>query len=251
MTTKYLLMLGIGHILGDFYFQTNEMAQEKDERFAGVFKHSIEYTISMLLVIIPVVNRGLIKWVLLYSTSHFIIDTIKYKLLAAKKIKKTAKLFIIDQCLHIVCIFAIAYMMYVNSCRPSHFAIVDSIQQAFGLSKELVARWILAILIIHEPANILIQNILKGLKSENTTESITDNKTATDLKAGRKIGSIERLIMLLFIAMDQYTAMGMVLTAKSIARYDQITKEQAFAEYYLIGTLLSTVCVVVCKVVLL
>ena len=88
MTTKYLLMLGIGHILGDFYFQTNEMAQEKDERFAGVFKHSIEYTISMLLVIIPVVNRGLIKWVLLYSTSHFIIDTIKYKLLAAKKIKK-------------------------------------------------------------------------------------------------------------------------------------------------------------------
>lgn len=244
-------MLGIGHILGDFYFQTDKMAQEKDERLTGVIKHSIEYTLSMLLVILPIVNRDLIKWVLLYSTSHFVIDAIKYKLLDAKKIKKTAKLFIIDQCLHIVCIFAIAYMMHAYSCRLSHFAIVDSIQQAFGLSKEIVARWILAILIIHEPANILIQNILKGLKSENTTETSTGDKTVTDLKAGRKIGSIERLIMLLFIAMDQYTAMGMVLTAKSIARYDQITKEQSFAEYYLIGTLLSTACVVVCKVILL
>ena len=57
--------------------------------------------------------------------------------------------------------------------------------------------------------------------------------------------------MLLFIAMNQYTAMGMVLTAKSIARYDQITKEQTFAEYYLIGTLLSTASVVICKVILL
>ena len=66
--------------------------RKKDERFAGVFKHSIEYTISMLLVILPVVNRGLIKWVLLYSTSHFIIDTIKYKLLAAKKNKENCQI---------------------------------------------------------------------------------------------------------------------------------------------------------------
>ena len=43
--------------------------------------------------------------------------------------------------------------------------------------------------------------------------------------------------MLLFIAMNQYTAMGMVLTAKSIARYDQITREQTFAEYYLIDAM--------------
>lgn len=108
----------------------------------------------------------------------------------------------------------------------------------------------LAILIIHEPANILIQSILKELKDDNIAESNVEKKGTVDMKAGRKIGSIERFIMLLFIAMDQYTAMGMVLTAKSIARYDQITKEQAFAEYYLIGTLISTACVVACKVIL-
>ena len=45
----------------------------------------------------------------------------------------------------------------------------------------------------------------------------------------------------------QYSAVGLVLTAKSIARksiarYDRISKDQSFAEYYLLGTLLSTIC---------
>ena len=57
--------------------------------------------------------------------------------------------------------------------------------------------------------------------------------------------------MLMFIAMDQYVAMGLVLTAKSIARYDKITKDEKFAEYYLLGTLLSTACVVFCKMIIL
>lgn len=47
--------------------------------------------------------------------------------------------------------------------------------------------------------------------------------------------------MVLFISLEQYSAVGLVLTAKSIARYDRITKEQDFAEYYLLGTLLSTI----------
>ena len=38
---------------------------------------------------------------------------------------------------------------------------------------------------------------------------------------------------------------------QTLANKYQITKEQVSAEYYLIGTLLSTACVVVCKVVLL
>ena len=57
--------------------------------------------------------------------------------------------------------------------------------------------------------------------------------------------------MLMFIAMDQYAAMGLVLTAKSIARYDKITKDEKFAEYYLLGTLLSTACVFFCKIIIL
>lgn len=57
--------------------------------------------------------------------------------------------------------------------------------------------------------------------------------------------------MFMFIAMNQYAALGLVLTAKSIARYDKIAKDEKFAEYYLLGTLLSTACVVICKLLIM
>lgn len=65
------------------------------------------------------------------------------------------------------------------------------------------------------------------------------------------LGNIERFIMILFLGYNQYSAIGLVLTAKSIARYDKISKEEDFAEYYLLGTLMSTVCVVLCNLLIL
>ena len=38
------------------------------------------------------------------------------------------------------------------------------------------------------------------------------------------------------------------MTAKSIARYDRISKDQEFAEYYLLGSLLSTICAIAAAV---
>lgn len=49
--------------------------------------------------------------------------------------------------------------------------------------------------------------------------------------------------MLFFLSIQQYSSVGFILTAKSIARYNKISEDQAFAEYYLLGTLLSTICV--------
>ena len=51
--------------------------------------------------------------------------------------------------------------------------------------------------------------------------------------------------MLIFIYINQYSAIGLVLTAKSIARYERITKEEHFAEYYLLGTLISTLIAII------
>lgn len=41
-----------------------------------------------------------------------------------------------------------------------------------------------------------------------------------------------------------YVAIGFVLTGKSIALYDKISKDQTFAEYYLLGNLLSTIIII-------
>lgn len=56
--------------------------------------------------------------------------------------------------------------------------------------------------------------------------------------------------MMLLLGIGQYTAIALVLTAKSIARYDML-KDKQFAEYYLLGTLLSTLIVLSAFLVLL
>lgn len=64
-----------------------------------------------------------------------------------------------------------------------------------------------------------------------------------DRNAGRMIGTLERIIMVIFIATGIFGS-GTCSYCKTIARYDRISKDQVFAEYYLLGTLLSTICAV-------
>ncbi|HGA3551072.1 TPA: DUF3307 domain-containing protein [Streptococcus agalactiae] len=48
-----------------------------------------------------------------------------------------------------------------------------------------------------------------------------------------------------FQAKELSSFIGLVFTAKSIARYDKISKSQVFAEYYLIGSLFSIISVLI------
>jgi len=56
--------------------------------------------------------------------------------------------------------------------------------------------------------------------------------------AGAIIGILERIFTLTLVLIGQYTALALILTAKSIARFEEL-KNRKFAEYYLIGTLSS------------
>lgn len=55
-------------------------------------------------------------------------------------------------------------------------------------------------------------------------------------KAGRYIGSLERIFIVTFLQMRDVTTIGLMFTAKTIARFD-MARDQA--EYYLVGTLTS------------
>lgn len=56
--------------------------------------------------------------------------------------------------------------------------------------------------------------------------------------AGMIIGIFERMLVLTFIIFNQYTAIGIIFAAKSIARFSEL-KDRKMAEYYLIGTFSS------------
>lgn len=59
------------------------------------------------------------------------------------------------------------------------------------------------------------------------------------------IGNLERFLIAILMFYGQYGAIGLVFTAKSVTRFDKITKEPNFAEYYLFGSLYSMLCVLV------
>lgn len=57
-------------------------------------------------------------------------------------------------------------------------------------------------------------------------------------RAGTLVGMLERAIILTLGLLGEYGAISFVFVAKSMARFKQLENRQ-FAEYYLIGTLLS------------
>lgn len=249
MFRECFILLLLGHVLGDFYLQTKGMAEKKEKSIKWVLLHCLCYWGTMLLIGLPVISYEIVLAVTVTSIMHLIIDTTKYIYLSVMKSKKMQVIerntFFIDQIFHFVCLGFIAYGIVINDVVIREWKVIENFFSNVGISEELILSWILALLVIHKPANIAIQKLLMVYKPDNKEDDVK-----MDNNAGRFIGTIERIIMLIFLSIGQYSAIGLVLTAKSIARYDRISKEKDFAEYYLLGTLMSTVVVIVVSFIL-
>lgn len=240
--TIFLLLL-FAHILGEFYFRRNDFAERKKTCISGVLKHGAVYACICLLVSVPVFSKTMLIANVALGFSHLIIDLLIFIYNKYSKKNNTPDkeriIYIIDQGLHIISICVIAFIFAANHY---HITVLPSVKTAFeiiGMPSEKIFSGLLALLFIWKPANVTIKKLLFLYKP--IEKDINENIK----KTGGSIGLLERLIILVLLLMNQYAAMGLVLTAKSIARYDKISRDQAFAEYYLLGTLLSTIIVVI------
>ena len=144
-----------------------------------------------------------------------------------------------------------------------HFFYVAGLSGSDGIAIALVL--IGALLVLNE-ANLLIRLILQFIRVVPRRNADTgseaghqaDNEASQTLiilppshpagipqrldqreyNAGRFIGMLERLLVYGFVLQGQYAAIGLILAAKSFARFKEMD-ERDFAEYVLIGTLLS------------
>lgn len=183
------------------------------------------------------------RYILILIVSHFVIDTIKYFVIRRYIIEKWENyIFSIDQILHIVILMFVSYLVIKSNAVYRYNSLILDILNIMGISISVALSIILKILLIHKPVNIFIVSIMKSYKLINKKEKNT-------IRAGRMIGTFERIIMLFFLSIQQYSSIGLVLTAKSIARYNKISENQMFAEYYLLGTLLSTICVILISII--
>lgn len=211
--------------LADFQFQTDRLSRLKDSNLKYLTKHIFIHAILLVLPLtIGFLNNVFLKTLLsitIILVTHTVFDFIKGKV-STKYIFNEVCLFLIDQLLHIsIIIFVCMFFGLTTINEPTVFLLT-----------KLHLKWLLLIIILTKPANVLFKVAFK----KYTLDQTSDN---TQSGAGALIGSMERLISSIFIAQNQFGAIGLIYTAKSIARYKQIEEDKRFAEYYLLGNLYS------------
>lgn len=98
--------------------------------------------------------------------------------------------------------------------------------------------FVFGLLMVLNEMNIVLRYIFQvmGLEALGKEGEEVDQG---EYNTGRLIGLLERIFVFLFVLLNQYTAIGFILAAKGVARFQDF-KSRTFAEYVLIGTLLST-----------
>ena len=257
----------IGHILSDFFIQTDKIAEKKKKSIWYMILHCVIYIVVMLIILAVLTENFFegLKIAVIIGLAHVFIDIIKVKI-DLKFPKYEHIVFLLDQVVHIIFIILICYLFKYSI----DFDKYSSIQLFNDISLHKVFVVFIAGLICSKPTAIfiaLIFNVIpktiedadneednnekeKELKNNNNPKEVNvANKDSEDqkeiIKIGMWIGILEREIILMLGLLGQYGAIGFVLAAKSLARYKQL-ENKAFAEKYLVGTLLSTLIAIVC-----
>jgi len=204
------------HLLADFIFQPQQWCNLKETKWISKIYF---YHAAVVFVCSWILSFSLSFWwaALLIALFHFFVDTMK-SYLFQRKIWRS-KLFFIDQILHLAIIIGIVYWFSINHSFDSTFFI--PINRIFI---------VFALIACTKPANIFIKKFMEA----NGIITMNEN---TLLKAGRIIGSLERVVSFILIAFNQFAAVGFIIAAKSILRFRDL--DTAKTEYVLIGSLLS------------
>lgn len=93
---------------------------------------------------------------------------------------------------------------------------------------------LLAYILVLKPSGALIGAVLTPWLASVSSEGSLK-------KAGTLIGYLERALILTFVLLEQWEAIGFLLTAKSILRFNDIKgdEQRSLSEYVLLGTLVS------------
>ncbi|MEY8370621.1 DUF3307 domain-containing protein [Aerococcaceae bacterium 50-4] len=221
----------ISHFLGDYHFQSEALSQAKGDNFLSLAKHLAIHGLLLLMAWLFTWQLDLLPLFLTVWISHIIIDlfkvTIQRKWVFNGKVQ--AYVYLTDQILHISSIMILSYLL------------VPRIDQITLFVPIYILKWILLSVLITKPANITFKVLFNQYQNYSGNES----ETVTVPGAGAMIGNLERILSAIFLSLNALSSIGLIYTAKSIARFKLIEENQGFAEYYLIGTLFSILFVVI------
>lgn len=228
------LSLLLAHILADFYWQPDSWVKDKREksyRSKYLYIHAGVVTIVSYILLaywanpLPALVIGIV---------HGLIDVAKLEF----DKKGSAQWFIIDQALHLFTIALVALVLTQNA-EPGFSVFKDWLR-----TPKTVAILSGALLCL-SPISFLVGILTRPWRDELTQLSPESDDNLAN--AGRWIGMSERLLIFVFVLMSQFSAIGFLIAAKSLLRYNDkgtggdvppayISKK---SEYVLVGTLMS------------
>ncbi|CAM4297680.1 DUF3307 domain-containing protein [Zobellia nedashkovskayae] len=214
--TKLLL----AHLIGDFLLQPNRWVIHKEankEKSKYLYAHVLlHFALTMLLVW----DLKFWKIALIIMVSHYFIDLAKLYVTPLFKLKSIP--FFIDQVLHVLVLYCCVYYGKL-------------MEHTVTLFQDLNWPLVTAIVFVSSPAAIIMGKLLEAMSDKIEL----DHKSLPN--AGKYIGIIERLFVLMFIIMGRWEAIGLLIGAKSVFRFNDLkeSNNRKLTEYILIGTLLS------------
>ncbi|PRY73645.1 DUF3307 domain-containing protein [Halomonas ventosae] len=225
-----LMGLVLAHLVGDFLLQPRPWVEERyrlRHRSPRLLQHAGLHGLlagGVLLVASVAMPRGLatvLLGALTVAASHWLIDLVKARLPAGE-----LRWFLLDQVAHLLVLLGL-WLAWLASLAPLR-------ELAAWLTSPTVLGMAAAYLLVTRPLSIAI-----ALVMQRWSEQLEE--TGTLASAGARIGVLERLLVLTLVLLDQLTAVGFLLAAKSVLRFGDLrdSRDRKLTEYVLLGTLLS------------
>lgn len=223
----------LAHLLADFLLQPDRLVRNKGRKISALLLHGgIHYAAAWGCLVLfsevrllAVRNQAIVAVCMLL---HLGIDRSKSALTGRGAVRDNGWLFLADQILHVAVLGGAAVLI-------TRSRIADGGGWA-GVSpavKDRILEGAIVYVGIVFGGGYLIRYLTRGAAEETGSESQAQLENA-----GLYIGWLERALVLTAILMQSPALVGLILTGKSIARFPEF-KEARFAEYFLIGTLLS------------
>jgi hypothetical protein len=239
---QVFLALFLAHVLGDFPLQTGRMVRGKIAfRPASYLSHSVMHlvvsvTALALFTTLPLWHAATVAALALLLLGHLTLDFAKSAVIRRYSNLDGALLYVSDQIVHVL-IVALAAVIAVQEA-PSPGAML----RFWNEVRETVLVYLAVVAATVFPAGYLIRYLLQPLSRQLAASRDYQTEHYNSLEglsnAGLYLGWLERGLLVIAFAMGSFTAVGLIIGAKSVARFPEF-KSRAFAEYFLIGTLIS------------
>ncbi|HKV64413.1 MAG TPA: DUF3307 domain-containing protein [Candidatus Acidoferrum sp.] len=239
MFLRTLLAVYLGHLAADFVFQTRRLVHEKRRGQASAYLwHGLTHYLSTVLLVgffipgsIVALRTHLVIGAL--ALVHLLIDFAKVQLAAKNVTRDGAILYVVDQLVHLLSVALAAWLL---SPGVPFSALADPLQASRNVETKFLAVLVIYLGVVFG-GGYLIRFLMSSL-TQSVKEEGLERAGEPLQNAGLYIGWLERFLILTALLLRSPAAVGLILTAKAITRYPEF-KSARFAEYVLIGTLLS------------